>query len=101
MAPYRRSFIKRHLVRSFSALSARRKWQIVEERHHTDAERRAGKLWPMFAHTMIGQLRLDLTSACKLRTKPRENRLSSQEPDRTSVSSLRTGVIRYTGAWKR
>ena len=63
-APYQRSFLKRHLVRLLSHLAASRGWQIVEERHYTDALRAEGELWPMYAHTMIGNKRLDNVQWC-------------------------------------
>src|SRR5580765_5557069 len=64
MVRYRRSFLKRQMVSALTKLAASRKWQIVEHRGYSAAERQEGQLWPMYAHTMIGLKRLDNLQFC-------------------------------------
>jgi hypothetical protein len=64
MAAYTRSPIKQWMAETLSSLAAKRQWQIVEDRPYTEEQRQHGQLWPMQAHTMIGQKRLDNIHFC-------------------------------------
>ncbi len=63
---------KRHLISSVLILLRSRNLGLVLERNISAGDREEGKIWPGYAHTMIGRVRLDNLHYC-VETALREN----------------------------
>ena len=63
-ANYRRSPAKRFLITAVSRLLRGRRLELVQHRELAADERIEGKVWPGYADTMIGLVRLDNLQFC-------------------------------------
>jgi hypothetical protein len=83
-ANYRRSPAKRFLITAVSKLLRSRELELVQHRELAAAERIDGKVWPGYAHTMIGLRRLDSLQSC----------IETVIKDRVEGDLIETGVWR-------
>ncbi len=61
---YQKPPLKRFAISCISRILRSKKLQIVQERGYTADEREEGKIWPTYADTMIGHMRLDNLQVC-------------------------------------